>query len=229
MAKVPFDVAAGLRLVPGLAEAGEPVVEALAAHAAHGVAHANVTLLAQRAVASHLIFLVRGAVKLVHTPDGAEKTEVVLRALRAPCRVPDASIFDGRPAAAGAVTLRSSHYITIARAAVFEIMAHKPKLARFLLAEAAADGRACVQRIDELVVGSADQRIMRLLDGLADAHGTTLNRGRFIALPLRRSDIARMVNTTTATVSRLLARLERDGRARSTRDGIWWSSPGGGD
>jgi hypothetical protein len=31
-----------------------------------------------------------------------------------------------------------------------------------------------------------------------------------------------MVHATTETVSRLLARFERDGQARSTRDGIWW-------
>jgi hypothetical protein len=31
-----------------------------------------------------------------------------------------------------------------------------------------------------------------------------------------------MVNATTETVSRLLAKFEREGLARSTRDGIWW-------
>jgi hypothetical protein len=34
-----------------------------------------------------------------------------------------------------------------------------------------------------------------------------------------------MVNATTETVSRLLAKFERDGQARSTRDGIWWRTP----
>jgi hypothetical protein len=31
-----------------------------------------------------------------------------------------------------------------------------------------------------------------------------------------------MVNATTETVSRVLARFEREGITRSTRDGIWW-------
>jgi hypothetical protein len=31
-----------------------------------------------------------------------------------------------------------------------------------------------------------------------------------------------MVNATTETVSRVLAKFEREGLARSTRDGIWW-------
>ncbi|WP_394824069.1 Crp/Fnr family transcriptional regulator [Pendulispora albinea] len=228
MAKAPFDVASELRLVPGLAEAdvGADVLAELAAEATHRVAHANVTLLAQGAVSPHLIVLVRGAVKLVHQPADVENADpIVLTVARAPCRVPDTSIFDGRPAMASIVTLRSSQVLTIASDALLAILPREPSLSRYLLTQAADDARAYVQRIDELVTGSADERIIRLLDGLARAHGTPLGQGRFIAIPLRRRDIARMVNATTETVSRLLARLERDGRARSTRDGIWWLSP----
>lgn len=225
MAKAPFDVASELRLVPGLAaaEIGADALAELAAGAAHRVAHANVTLLAQGAIAPHLILLARGAVKMVHQPASGEQDDpIVLNVARAPCRIPDTSIFDGRPATASIVTLRSSHVITIGRAALFECLPRAPSLARYLLTQAADDARTYVQRIDELVTGSADERVIRLLDGLARAHGTPLGQGRFIAIPLRRRDIARMVNATTETVSRLLARLERDGRARSTRDGIWW-------
>ncbi|HWL89080.1 MAG TPA: Crp/Fnr family transcriptional regulator [Polyangiaceae bacterium] len=229
MAKLPFDVAAELRLVPGLAEVGVPALEELAAHASHRLAHAQVTLLAQGAVSPHLIFLVRGAVKVVHTlggarPDIAEADAVVLSVMRAPGRVPDSSIFDEQPATASVITLRSSQFVTIGRTALFESLAREPSLSRYLLACAAEDARAHVQRIGELVRGSADERVVRLLDGLARTYGTPLGQGRFIAIPLRRRDIAHMVNATTATVSRLLARFERDGRARSTRDGIWWLS-----
>jgi hypothetical protein len=79
-----------------------------------------------------------------------------------------------------------------------------------------------VRRIDELASGTVEERVRRLLEGLAAQHGTPLGQGRFIAIPLRRRDIASMVNATTETVSRLLAKFERDGKARSTRDGIWW-------
>jgi hypothetical protein len=75
------------------------------------------------------------------------------------------------------------------------------------------------------VGGPVDERIKHLLDSLADQHGTPLGQGRFIAIPLRRRDLACMVNATTETVSRLLAKFEREGMARSTRDGIWWRIP----
>jgi DNA-binding IclR family transcriptional regulator len=81
-----------------------------------------------------------------------------------------------------------------------------------------------VRRIDEIVSGPVDERVTNLLDSLAMAHGTPLGQGRFIAIPLRRRDLANMVNATTETVSRLLAKFEREGLARSTRDGIWWRS-----
>jgi len=223
MAKAPFDVASELQLIPGLAEVGVEILDELAANASHRTAHANVTLLAQGAVSPHLIFLVRGAVKTVRQPVDAEDADpVVLDVLRAPCRIPDASIFDQQPAVASVVTLRSSQFVTVGRASLLETLTRAPSLAVYLLAGAADDARTYAQRIDGLVAGSADERIVRLLDGLARAHGTPLGQGRFIAIPLRRRDIANMVNATTETVSRLLARLERDGRARSTRDGIWW-------
>ncbi|WP_394833886.1 Crp/Fnr family transcriptional regulator [Pendulispora rubella] len=222
MAKAPFDVAAELRLVPGLAEVGADTLEELAANASHRVAHANVTLLAQGAPSPHVIFLLRGAVKMVRQPDRDEADPIVLSVLRAPCRIPDSSPVGEEPAVASVVTLRSSQFVTIGNAALLETLGRSPALVRYWLARAADDARTYVQRIDELVSGTADERIIRVLDGLARTHGTPLGQGRFIAIPLRRRDIAHMVNATTETVSRLLARLERDGRARSTRDGIWW-------
>jgi CRP-like cAMP-binding protein len=225
MAHATFDVGTELRLIPGFAEVGGPVVEEVAARCSHRVAHANVTLVEQGKAAAELHFLARGAAKTVHQPSNVKEPDpVVLTVMRAPCVVPDVSIFDGKGATASVITLRSSHVIALPREALFEIFERSPTFARFLLTRATADVRAHVRRIEELVSGSADERIINLLERLARAHGTQLGQGRFIAIPLRRRDIACMVNATTETVSRLLARLERDGRARSTRDGIWWMS-----
>jgi hypothetical protein len=79
--------------------------------------------------------------------------------------------------------------------------------------------------VDEIAAGHVDDRVRRLLENLATDFGTPFGRGRFIAIPLRRKDIACMVNATTETVSRLLARFEREGAIRSSRDGIWWRDP----
>ena len=219
-----LDIVAELRSVPGLGELGLDVLRDLAGHATQRVAHANVTLVEQGSVSDAWLVLARGATKSVRRANIEGADPVVVDVMRAPGVVSDASVLDGKPATVTIQTLRSSHVFAVARRALFEIVGRHPQLATFLLARAAADVRAHVSRIDELVSGSVDERVKHLLETLARAHGTPLGNGRFIALPLRRRDIACMVNATTETVSRLLAKFEREGLARSTRDGIWWKS-----
>jgi CRP-like cAMP-binding protein len=149
---------------------------------------------------------------------------VVLDVMRGPCIVADPSIFDGLPSPASVVTLRASNVFAIERRAMLRLLAVHPALSRALLTRLSEDIRSLVRRVDEVVSGPVDERVKHLLEGLALRHGTPLGHGHFIAIPLRRRDIAFMVNATTETVSRLLAKFEREGLARSTRDGIWWRS-----
>jgi len=215
-----LDVLAELRQVPGLAEIGLDAVALLARGAVHREVAAQLALIEQGKVATHLVVLVRGAAKTVRTADIDGADAVVIDVMRAPIVVGDVSLLDGKPSTANVVTLRSSHVVLIERRALELVPA--PVLAQVLLARAANDLRSHARRIDELVSGSVDARVKHLLEGLARSHGTPFGQGRFIALPLRRRDIACMVNATTETVSRLLAKFEREGLARSTRDGIWW-------
>jgi hypothetical protein len=122
------------------------------------------------------------------------------------------------------VALRTSHVFVLERRAVQRLTAGYPLLERALLARFARDARVHARRTDELAAGPVEERVHRLLERLSNQYGTPLGNGRFIALPLRRKDLASMVNATTETVSRLLAKLEREGQVRSTRDGIWWRS-----
>ena len=60
-----------------------------------------------------------------------------------------------------------------------------------------------------------------VLGDLARRYGASVNQGRFVGMPVRRNDLARMVGVTLETASRILARLEREGTIRSRREGIW--------
>jgi CRP-like cAMP-binding protein len=146
----------------------------------------------------------------------------VLDVLRAPAIVTDASMFDGTVSSSTVVTLRASHLIFLDRRIVMRLASVHAPLAKSLFMHLARLVRRHVCRIDEVASGPVDERVRHLLEGLAQEHGTPFGQGRFIAIPLRRKDIACMVNATTETVSRLLARFEREGQVRSTRDGIWW-------
>ena len=220
-----LDLLAELRLVPTFVELSKEAHAELASAAAQRRVHAGVVLIEQGVPSAAMVILLRGAAKTTRIAEGGGgHTQVVLDVMRAPCVVADASVWDGLPAMSTVVTLRSSHVVTIDRRVIHKLAASQPSFGRALLARAAQDVRAHARRIDEIIGGAVDERIKHVLESLAEQHGTPLGQGRFIAIPLRRKDLACMVNATTETVSRLLAKFEREGLARSTRDGIWWRS-----
>jgi CRP-like cAMP-binding protein len=211
-----------LRAVPAFAELSREMIAELGASSVQRRVHAGVTLIEQGAMATHFEVLVRGAVKAVRTTRHAlGESTVVLEVARAPAILGGASLFDGHPETASFVTLRSSHVIAVDRRVILRLASQQPAFARAVMAHLAQSVRRHVRRIDEVASGPVDDRVRHLLDGLAQEHGTPFGQGRFIAIPLRRRDIACMVNATTETVSRVLARFEREGLTRSTRDGIW--------
>jgi CRP-like cAMP-binding protein len=218
-----LDPATELSLVQGLGEVAPEAIAELAALVVQRRVPARELVSEQGQIPLGLLVLVRGAVKVVRTVETANgEVARVLAVLRAPALIPDASVFDGLPSDASVVPLRTSQLFVIERRALQKTMATHVSLQRALFARLIRESRNHVRRMDELATGSVEERVHRLLDTLAAQHGTPLGHGRFIALPLRRRDLASMVNATTETVSRLLAQLERDGRVRSTRDGIWW-------
>jgi CRP-like cAMP-binding protein len=211
-----------LRGVPALAELPREMLTELAASSIQHRLRAGVVLVEQGATATHLEVLVRGAVKVMRTTRHAlGESTVVLEVARAPAILLGASFFDAQPEMASAVTLRASHVIALERRILLRLAGQQPTFGRALMALLAQSLRRHVRRIDEVASGPVDERVRHLLEGLAHDHGTPFGQGRFIAIPLRRRDIACMVNATTETVSRVLARFEREGLTRSTRDGIW--------
>jgi CRP/FNR family transcriptional regulator len=223
---IDLDILSELRQIAAFNDVGKEALAELALACTQRRVHAGQSLVDQGVPSQSLIILVRGAAKLARTMNGCPGDEsVVIDVMRAPCILADSAVIDGGAAFASVVTLRASHVIAIDRRVLVRLMTTHPALARVLLSRFAQEVRERVRRIDEIVTGPVDERVINLLDSLALAHGTLLGQGRFIAIPLRRRDLANMVNATTETVSRLLAKFERDGQARSTRDGIWWRTP----
>jgi CRP-like cAMP-binding protein len=218
-----LDVAAELRATPGLAELPDDALMEMVPLVSQRRVLAQMPLVEQGVTSNSWSVLVRGATKTSRwTRTESGESVVILDVMRAPCVVPDPSVFDELVPPASVITLRASHVFAIERRALISLLGAHPALSRTLLARQAEHIRALVCRIDEVVSGPVDERVKHLLEGLARKHGTALGQGHFIPIPLRRRDIACMVNATTETVSRLLAKFERDGLARSTRDGIWW-------
>jgi CRP-like cAMP-binding protein len=215
-----------LRAVAVFAELSRDQLVELAATSVQRRVQAGGSLVEQGSVASHLEVLVRGAVKIVRTTaHSLGESTVVLEVARAPAILCGSSLFDGQPEPASVVALRASHVLSVDRRTVLRMVAQHPVFSRAIFTHLAQSVRRHVRRIDEVASGPVDERVKHLLEGLAQDHGTPFGQGRFIAIPLRRRDIACMVNATTETVSRVLARFEREGLTRSTRDGIWLRVP----
>jgi CRP/FNR family transcriptional regulator len=223
MAGLDLDPIAELQLVPALSELAPEAITDMAAVATSRRLRAHEVIVEQGHVAAGLVVLVRGAVKSVRTVSAhKQKVSRVLDVARAPGVVTDSSAFDGLPADASIIALRSCQALMVDRRALARLMTTHPSLDRALFRLLVKEHRGQVRRTDELAVGSVEERVHRLLEGLAREHGTVLGQGRFIPLPLRRKDLASMVNATTETVSRMIAKLEREGKVQSSRDGLWW-------
>lgn len=227
------NLARELRRVPEFESATDETLTAIAKMADSRTVRSRTSLVEQGSKAPGALIVLRGAVKSVRRTEADERNSasrkrhhgdfVLLDVLRAPCLHIDASLLDDTPASASLVTLRASWVCVVDWAELRRTLAGDVGFENSLLLHLAGRERAFIRRIDELALGPVDERVIHLLDGLARDFGTPVGGGRFIALPLRRQDLAAMVNATTETVSRLLARLEREGKARTTRDGIWWS------
>ena len=212
-----------LPLVQGFGDVSAEAIAELAGLVVQRRVAAHDLASVQGEVALGLLLLVRGAAKTVRAVEQPSGEIVrVLDVMRASSIVADAAALDGLPSEMGVEALRASHFFVLERRALQKSMTSHPSLDRAILARFVRESRLHARRVDELASGTVAERVQRLIEGLAAQHGTPLGRGRFIAIPLRRRDLASMVNATTETVSRLLAQLEREGKARSTRDGIWW-------
>jgi CRP/FNR family transcriptional regulator len=220
-----LDPALELPRVRGFAEVTPEAIASLVPSVVQRHCRPQEVVTAQGERSPGLMILVRGAVKIVHAAAAATRDGDgyrVLDVLRASAVIHDPSAIDGLPSDVSVIALRSCHLFVIEHAVLGQAMSAYPSIERALLARFVRDARAQVRRIDALASGPVDERVRRLLESLAVRHGTPLGKGRFIGLPLRRKDVASMVNATTETVSRLLAKFERDGQIRTTRDGIWW-------
>jgi CRP-like cAMP-binding protein len=211
-----------LRSIPVFADLPREAVAELASLGTVRREATGAVICAQGALSARLEIVLRGAFKLVRTTQHAlGRATLVIDVGRGPALLPTLSLFDGQPEAASIVTLRSANILSVDRRVVFRMAAQHPSFGRALLRFVSQAARRHVRRIDEVASGPVDDRVRHLLEDLAAQHGTAFGHGRFIAIPLRRKDIGCMVSATMETVSRVLARFEREGLTRSTRDGIW--------
>jgi CRP-like cAMP-binding protein len=148
--------------------------------------------------------------------------EVIVDVAAAPAVIDLASSVAGGRSLVSISAVRPSRFLELPRESALHALFGDPEAAAATARILAFERSAATLRMRELVGGSVEERLAALLDRLAERHGSPLDDGRMMALSLRRSDYAAMINATTETVSRTVARWERAGAARSSKVGLWW-------
>lgn len=176
----------------------------------------NRLMFAQGEPVGGVLFLAAGLVRI--TLD-----RHVLDLARGPSIPALAASYEGGLSPIGIAALRGCEGVVLDREAFVSFVDSRRELRQRVLAQLAAEANHRLSAIPHLVGGSVEQRMVAVLDRLAERHGSPLDEGRYVSLPLRRADIAMMVCATTETASRTLAAFERKGWLRTNRAGLWWA------
>lgn len=154
----------------------------------------------QEQTAVQFYYLVSGSVEIFLTAeDGAQHT---LRLVQPGEPFGVASFFDGAPRVSSARTLEKSQIIPVNRHTLLRCFAMQPGLAVELLQSLAGTIRLLSAQVDAMAFLRADERIARLLTRLADETG---------AVHATQEELANLAGLSRVTVSRALARMEREG------------------
>lgn len=171
----------------------------------------------QGEVASGIPVLLQGLAKL-------QLDRVLIEVCRGPALLCLSGTVDAAPCPMSVIAVRTCDVAIIERTVFLQSVHSSPAASQQLVELCTRESRSFLARVPELVGGSVEERLSSLLDRLSERHGSPLDDGRYMALPLRRCDLAMMIHATTETVSRTLAEWERRGWLRSNRAGLWWSS-----
>ena len=181
---------------------------------------AGATIVTQGTGGEGFFVVVSGKAEAIR--ERADGTKAVVNTFGAYDFFGELALLDEGLRTASVVALRASVVLRTPRAELQPTMTAEPAFFDAVTRTVAAAQRALVDRIDALADGDAEARLARLFDGLASRYGTTIGDAPFVALPLRRDEIASMIGVTTETASRITARWTRERRLRATRDGILW-------
>ncbi|HET6498049.1 MAG TPA: Crp/Fnr family transcriptional regulator [Coriobacteriia bacterium] len=203
-----LDVRAALRECRLWRGASEGAIDALAAAARVEDLPRGASLFAEGQPADRFGVIVSGRVHVYHL--GADGRRIIFETLAAsePVGVVVALAGGRYPAHAETVTPVSIAWLT--RAALFELLAAEPDIARSLIADLANRVVAFTSVVQTLAL-DVPARLSRYLFQRALAVGTPSPRGLEVDLGMRKSDLAAALGTVPETLSRAFAKLRDEG------------------
>lgn len=213
----PLDLATELKKIPLFSELPRHHFADVLARTHHARIERERSIVSEGEAQSTVPVLVSGLVKL-------HQGRILLDVQRGPSVPVPSLTIDAAPSPVSVSAMRTCDVVLVDRAVLLSAIHANPGASQRFGELLAKESRNLLKRVPELVGSPVEDRIMALLDRLAERHGSPLDDGRYLPLPLRRCDLAMMVHATTETVSRTLAEWERRGWLRSNRSGLWWGS-----
>lgn len=150
-------------------------------------------------------YLIRGGIKIyAMSKDGAEKVIYIAAPGES---FGEAAMFLDTAVPVGTQAIHESMVLTIPKAAIYKLIEENPRIAHLMLAGMSMRMHRLIQDIKALSLQSASERVVGYLLQLCSDQKITQN----IILPAKKSTIASLLNLTPETLSRTLAKLEKQG------------------
>lgn len=150
-----------------------------------------------------------GTVKCVKSmPDGRECTLKMLMPGDLFCC--DAAAFDGASHPGSAQPMGDVSILRMSKKSYFEMLRQNPNAALEVIKFLGGRLNESQEKIKDLALERADQRLASLLVDLATRSGVKDPNGIRLTMRLTRQDMATMVGVTTETVIRIMGRFKRD-------------------
>ncbi|TDE41109.1 Crp/Fnr family transcriptional regulator [Antarcticimicrobium sediminis] len=130
----------------------------------------------------------------------------------------------GRDHRTEAQALLPSRVCVVAQRDAKQVVRACPEVLTRLAVRCADELDLCHDRIQEAARSPNKERLAQLLEQLMAAHGTKDGRFERMHLPISRQDLADILGVQPETLSRLIKRLQSEGRLRTS--GRWIEMPG---
>jgi CRP-like cAMP-binding protein len=175
----------------------------------------NQIILYEKDANNYMYLILSGRVKAVlNTSDGKE----IIRAIhKKGDSFGELSMIDSKSSSAAVIAMESTTAAIISKTNFFSILYSQKKVLDNLLLMFCDRLRSALDRL-ELVNKSAYQRIIALLLQLSNEYGKQATEGYLLNIKLTHQNLADMSGLTRETVTRVLNRLEKDGKICIKKD-----------
>jgi CRP-like cAMP-binding protein len=170
------------------------------------------------APATRLFVITRGVVKL--TRSLADGREVIVELAGTGDVIGEAALIADARYGASAICVHPSSALAIPQEDAIAFVAAQPAAVRNVVALLHDGVRRAQQRVEDMAIFGARQRIARFLLRLADWTGRADSAGVLVPLALSRQELAALAGTTVETAIRVMSDLRRQGLVRSARRGF---------